>query len=167
MGRRAEEGGERGRGSPDTAGSLYAEVRSRQAENQAKATVQAPQPVQEEKDYDMDENEEEPEVGEELAGTNDTPIEVVAEVVAPLEVHKPVEVKQKPRVEEATTRTLPKRGAEVATAMGQWAGGPPKDKRRVVVDEGVPRAGRRERRLEEQGEDDERGAPVERSTEKR
>ena len=44
----------------------------------------------------------------------DTPIEVVAEVVATREVPKPVEVKQKPRVEEATTGTLPKSGAEAA-----------------------------------------------------
>ena len=52
-------------------------------------------------------------------GTLDTPIEVVAEVVAQREAPKPVEVKQKPRVEEMTTRTLPTRGDEVATAMGQ------------------------------------------------
>ena len=36
---------------------------------------------------------------EDAEGTRETPIEVVAEVVAPREVHKPVEVKQKPRVE--------------------------------------------------------------------
>ena len=47
------------------------------------------------------------------------PIEVVAEVVAPREVPKPVEVKQKSRTEEMTTRTLPKKGDEIATAMGQ------------------------------------------------
>ena len=88
--------------------------------------MQAPQPVPEEEDDDMDEDEEEPEAGEEVAGTRDTPIEVVAEVVAPREVPKPVEVKQKPKVEEATTWTLPKRGAEVAVTMGLSAGGPPK-----------------------------------------
>ena len=70
-------------------------------------------------------------------------------MVAPREVPQPVEVKQKPRVGEVTTRTLPTRGDEVATAMGQWAGGPPKDKRRVVLDEGYVRGGRRERREDE------------------
>ena len=60
---------------------------------------------------------------------------MVAEVVAPQEVPKPVEVKQKPRTEEVTMRTLPKRGDEIVTAMWQWAGGPPKDRRRVMVDE--------------------------------
>ena len=55
---------------------------------------------------------------EEVAGTRDTPIEVVAEVVATREVPKPVEVKQKPGTEEATARTLPKRGDKIATAMG-------------------------------------------------
>ena len=70
-------------------------------------------------------------------------------MVAKLEVPKPVEVKQKPRTEEVTTRTLPKRGDEIATAMWQWAGGPPKDKRRVVVEEGEVRGGRRERREDE------------------
>ena len=99
------------------------------------ATVQATPPLPEEEDDDIDEYEEEPEAGEEVAGTGDTPIEVVAEVVAPREVPKPVEVKQKTRVEEATTGTLPKSGAEVAAAMGQWASGPPKYKRMVVVDE--------------------------------
>ena len=136
MGRRTEEGRERGRNITETVGSLYARERGRQAEKQAKATVQAPQPVPEKKDDDMEEDEEEPEVGEEVAGTRDTPIEVVAEVLAPREVPKPVEVKQKPRVEEVPTRTLPTMRDEVATAIWQWAGGPPKDKRRVVVDEG-------------------------------
>ena len=76
----------------------------------------------------------------------DTPIEVVDDVVATREVPKPVEVKQKPRAAEATTRTLPKRGAEVATAMGLWADGPPNDKRMVVVDESSVGVSRRERR---------------------
>ena len=67
-------------------------------------------------------------------------------MVALREVPKSVEVKQKSRAEEVTTRTLPNRGDEPTTAMGQWAGGPPKDKRRVVLDDGAPRAGRRERR---------------------
>ena len=44
---------------------------------------------------------------------------------------------------------MPKKGDEIATAMWQWAGGPPKDKIRVVVDEGPPRIGRRERREDE------------------
>ena len=99
----------------------------------------------------MEEDEEEPEQEEEAEGTRETPIEVVAEVVAPREVPKPVEAKQKPITEEVTTRTLPKRGDEIATAMEQWAGGPPKDKRREVVDEGPPRVGRRERREDEKG----------------
>ena len=49
--------------------------------------------------------------------------------------------------------------------MGQWAGGPPKDKRRVVVDEGQVRGGRREIREDEKGEDDESRTRVERSSE--
>ena len=49
--------------------------------------------------------------------------------------------------------------------MGQWAGGPKNDKRRVVVDEGQVRGGRRERREDENGEDDESRIPVEKSTE--
>ena len=44
-----------------------------------------------------------------MDGTRETPIEVVAEVLAPQEVPKPLEAKQKPRVEEVTTRTLPKK----------------------------------------------------------
>ena len=103
--------------------------------------------------------------GKETEGTREIPIVVVAEVVAPQEVPKPVEVKQKPRVEEATTRTLPTRRDEVATAMGQWAGGPPKDKRRVVVDEGQVSGGLRERREDEKGEDDESETRLERSSE--
>ena len=130
------------------------EVRLSQAVKQANAPVQAPQPVPEEKDDGMEEDEEELEEEEEARDTRETPIEVAAEVVAPQEVPKPVEVKQKPRVEETTTRTLPKRGDEVATAMGQWAGGPPKDKRRVVVDEGQVRGRRREIREDENGDDD-------------
>ena len=76
---------------------------------------------------------------------------MVAEVVAPREVPKPVEVKRKPRVEEMTARTLPTMREEVTTSMGQWAGGPPKDKRRVVVDEGLVR-----RREDDKGEDESR-----------
>ena len=148
-------------------GAFRREVIARQAEMQAKVPVQAPQPVTEEKDDDMEEDEEEPEKGEEAEGNRETPIEVTAEVVAPREEPKPVDVKQKSRGEEVTTRTLPKRGDELTAAMGQWAGGPPNDKSMVVVDEGAPRAGRREGRVEEKGEDDERGAPVERSTEER
>ena len=118
-------------------------MRLRQAVKQAKAQVQAPQPVPEEKEDVMEEDVEEYEKGKETEGTREIPIVVVAEVVATREVPKPVEVKQKPRVEEVTTRTLPTRGDEVATAMGQCAGGPPNDKRRVVVDEGQVRGGRR------------------------
>ena len=101
-------------------GDLVREMRARHAEKQAKAAVQAPQPVPEEEDDDMYEDEEEPETGEKVAGTRYTPIELVVEVVAPREVPKPVEVKQKPRVEEATIVALPKRGAEAAAAM--WSG---------------------------------------------
>ena len=96
---------------------------------------------------------------EDAWGTRETQIEVVAEVVVPREVPKPVEVKQKPRAEERTTRTLPTRRDEVATAMGQWAGGPPNDKRRVVVDEGLVR-----RREDEKGEDESK-TTLERSSE--
>ena len=60
-------------------------------------------------------------------------------MVAPQEVPKPVEVKQKPRAGVVATRTLPTRREEVTMAMWQWAGGPPRDKRRVVVDEGPVR----------------------------
>ena len=76
-----------------------------------------------------------------------------------------MEVKQKSRAEEVTTRTLPKRGDERATAMGQWAGGPPKDKRRVVVDEGPSMVRRLERREDEKREDDESRITVVRNTE--
>ena len=123
-------------------GSLQREVRLRQAMKQAKAPVQAPQPVPEEKEDAMEEDEEEAE------GTRETPIEVVAEVAAPREVPKPVEAKRKPRTEEVTMRTLPTRREGVTTVMGQWAGGLPKDKRRVVVSEDVVR-----RREDENGED--------------
>ena len=87
-------------------------------------------------------------------------------MVAPQEAPKPVEAKQKPRTEKVTTRTLPKRGDEFSAAIGQWAGGPPKDKRMVVVDEGQARVCRRERGEDEKGEDDESRIPVERSTER-
>ena len=57
---------------------------------------------------------------EDAEGTRETTIEVVAEVVAPREVPKPVEVKQKPRVEERTTPCL--RGE---TKLRQpWGSGP-------------------------------------------
>ena len=112
-------------------------MRLRQAVRQAKAPVQVPQPVPEEKEDVMEEDVEESEKEGEPEGIQETQIEGAAEVVAPHEVPKPVEVKQKPRAEGVTTRTLPTRREEVTTAMGQWAGGPPKDKRRVVVDEGL------------------------------
>ena len=88
---------------------------------------------------------------EDAAGTRETPIELAAEVVVPREVPKPVEARPKPRVEERTTRTLPTPRDEVAVALGQWAGGPPRDKRRVVVDERPLR-----RREGEKGEDEPR-----------
>ena len=62
-------------------------------------------------------------------------------------------------MEERTTRTLPTPRDEVTTAMGQWAGGHPKDKRRVVVDEG------RVRRREGENGEDEPKTVVERSSE--
>ena len=99
----------------------------------------------EEEDDDMDEDEEEPEPGAEVAGTRDTPIDVVAEVGASREVPNPVEVNQKPRVGEASTGTLPKRGAEAASTMGQWASSPPNYRRMVVVDESSVVVSRRER----------------------
>ena len=95
----------------------------------AKAPVQAARPVPEEKDDAMEED------AEYAKGTRETPIEVAAEVVVSREAPKPVEARQKPRVEERITRTLPTPRDEVAAAIGQWAGGPPRDKRRVVVDE--------------------------------
>ena len=88
---------------------------------------------------------------------------MVAEAALPRELPKPVEERRKPRVEEATMGALQKKAA-AATAMGQWAGGPPKDKRRVVLDEGPLRVGRRERREDEEGEDDESRIPVARTT---
>ena len=104
-----------------------------------KAPVPAPQPVQE-SDNEMDQDDEEPEAEEEGEGTRNAPIEVV-ETPLPRELPTPVEEMRKPRVEEATTEALSKRAA-TAAAMGQWAGGPPKDKRRVVVDEGSLRVSR-------------------------
>ena len=130
-------------------GAFLREVRLRQAVKQARAPVQAPQPVPEEKDDEMDEDVEEED------GTRETPIEVTAEVVAPREVPKLVEVLAKPREEEVTTRALPRKRDEVAATMWQWAGGPPNDKRRVVVDEGQARGGRLGRREDEKGEDEE------------
>ena len=88
---------------------------------------------------------------------------MVAETALPREVPKPVEEKRKPSVEEATTETLPKRAA-AAAAMGQWAGGPPNDKRRVELDEGPLRVGRLERREDEKGGEEESIIPVARST---
>ena len=73
------------------------------------------------------------------------PIEVVAETALPRELLKPVKERRKPRVEVATTEALPKRAA-AAAAIGQWSGGPPKYRRRVVLDEGLLRVGRQERR---------------------
>ena len=70
-------------------------------------------------------------------GTRSAQIEVREEVVVTQELPKPVEEKNKPRAEEATTGALQKNGIDAtAAAMGQWAGGPPKDRRRVVVEEG-------------------------------
>ena len=69
---------------------------------------------------------------------------MVSETALPRELPNPVEERRKPRVEEATTEALPKRAA-AAAAMGQWAGGLPKDKRRVVLDEGSLMVGRQER----------------------
>ena len=74
-----------------------------------------------------------------------------------------MEARQKARADEVTTRPLPRRGDEFATSLGQWAGGPPKDKRRVVVDEGKARVDRRERREDEKGDDDRPRVPEERS----
>ena len=63
-----------------------------------------------------------------------------------MELPKPVKEKQKPRREEATTGALPKNGVDAtAAAMGQWAGGPPNDRSRVVVEEGPVEARRNAR----------------------
>ena len=86
-------------------------------------------------------------------------------MVVPTEVPKPVGWKEKVRAEDLTARPLPRSGDEFATPKGQWGSGPPKDKRRVVVDEGQTRVDRRERREEEKGEDDKSRTPEERSTE--
>ena len=90
-------------------------------------------------------------------GTRNAAIEVVYKTSLPRELPNPVEERRKPRVEEATTEALPKRAA-AAAAMGQWTGGPHKDKRRVVLDEGSLRVSRRERREAEET------TPVARST---
>ena len=93
----------------------------------------------------MEEDAEESE-GSVVGGTRSAPVEVREEVVVPQELTKSVEEKQKPRAEEATTGALPKNGIEAtAAAMGQWAGGPPKDRRRVVVEEGPVEARRKAR----------------------
>ena len=55
------------------------------------------------------------------------------EVVEAVVEHKPVEVRQKTRVEMPPIEALPRPVDITTTAMGQWAGGPPKDRRRVVV----------------------------------
>ena len=55
-----------------------------------------------------------------------------------------------------------RRICDVNRAVGRW---PPKDKRRVVVDEGQARVDRRERREDEKGEDDRPRVPEERSAE--
>ena len=126
-------------------GGLEREVRAIHVERFAKAPVQAPQPVQEEEGEEMEEDTEESEssVG---GGTRSAPIEVHEEVVVPQELSKPVEENQKPRAEEATTGAFPKNGIDAtAAAMGQWAGGPPKDRRRVVVEEGPVEARRKAR----------------------
>ena len=146
-------------------GTFRREVMERQAERQVKAPVPVPRPVSEKKQDVMEEDEEGPEEEGQEEGSRETPIDVVVEVVAPQEAPKPVDVRQKSREEEVTTMTLPKKGEELTAAMGQSACGPLKDKRRVVVDEGILRVGRRERREEEKGEDDERSVTVEESTE--
>ena len=64
-------------------------------------------------------------------------------MVAPREVPKTEDVSQKLREEEVAARTGPRRVDELTAAMGQWAGGPPKVKRRVLVDDGVRRIDRR------------------------
>ena len=58
------------------------------------------------------------------------------EFVEPRVVPKPVEVRQKAMVEMPHIEALPKKAYTPTAPMGQWAGGPPGDKRRVVVDEG-------------------------------
>ena len=68
-------------------------------------------------------------------GTRSTPIEVREEVVEPLVVLKPVEVRPKARVEVPPIGALPKKVDIPTTAMGQWTGGPHRDKRKVVVEE--------------------------------
>ena len=58
------------------------------------------------------------------------------EFVEPRVVPKPVEVRQKARVEMPPIGALPKKADIPTTAMWQWAGGPPRYERSVVVDEG-------------------------------
>ena len=96
-------------------GAFEREARAIHAKRIAKAPVQAPQPVQEEEGEEMEEDTEESEssVG---GGTRSAPIEVHEEVVVPQELQKPVEEKQKPRAEEATTGALPKNGIEATAA---------------------------------------------------
>ena len=130
--------------------ALSREEIRRQVERPAKSPEQVSQPIPGEKADEMDEDEEEPDEEEseeeETKGTRAARIEVVAEVVVPREVPRPVGGKEKVIAEELTAIPLPRSGDEFATPIGQWASGPPKDKRRVVVDEGQARVDRRERR---------------------
>ena len=80
-------------------------------------------------------------------GTSGNPIEVREEVVEPLGVPKQVEVRPKARVEVPPVGAVSKKADIPTTAMEQWTGGPPRDKRRVVVDEGSV-GGRRQVRHE-------------------
>ena len=70
------------------------------------------------------EEDEEDSVDSGGEGTGSATIEVREEVVEPRVVPKPVEVRQKARVEVPSIGTLPKRVEISTTAMGQWAGGP-------------------------------------------
>ena len=93
----------------------------------------------------MEEDAEESE-GSVGGGTRSAKIEVREEVVVTQELPKPVEEKNKPRAEEATTGALQKNGIDAtAAAMGQWAGVPPRDRSIVVVEEGPVEARRKAR----------------------
>ena len=97
------------------------EVRARHAAvKQAQEPVEAQQPVEEEgEEMEADEEESEDSGG---AGTKSTPIEVVEEVVEPRVEPKPVEVRQKTRVQMPPIEAL-SRPVDITTAvMGQWAG---------------------------------------------
>ena len=54
-------------------GAFLREVRARQAERQAKVPVQAPQPVSEEKEDDIEKDEEGPEEERQRGDTRETP----------------------------------------------------------------------------------------------